>query len=183
MKKSSLFALVITLSFTVTGCFSKSSTVSGSDLVDRTFSTFVVGVPGGWQKIEKEQWANTIPADTAAIFAFKQENGFIRNLNVVKEGLNADATSIEYAKANVLLGSKALFDYRPLGKEELEVAGERTIFHTFLARNSSTEKAHHFSQLYFMKDGKGYTVTCIAEDASSDGVGQCEDVVMSFRLR
>ena len=166
----------------VSGC-SRSVVSTDPNFVQRTFTTFEIGVPGDWSKVEKEDWANTVPNETVAVFVFREESGFIRNLNVYKEQLNSTASSIEYAKANVLLGSKALFDYGRVSAEEEEIGGERTVFHVFEARNSALDKVHLFTQAYFMKDGAGYTVTCIAQDKASDAVAQCAAVVRSFRLR
>lgn len=180
MKKIVLLSAVAL--FFVAGCSREDGGVQVG-LVERTFTTFSIGIPGGWTKVEKEHWANTVPEETVAVFLFQQENGFIRNANVFKEQLNSTATSIEYAKANVLLGSKALFDYRRVSAEEEEIGGERTVVHEFEARNSSIDRSHRFTQAYFMKEGVGYTVTCIAEGAESDGVVECGSVVRSFRLR
>jgi hypothetical protein len=184
MKKVCFVGFCLLVIVFVTGCFSRSGDSAGSaDLEMRTFTSFEIGIPGDWSKIERERWANTIPEETVAVFAKKDESGFIRNVNVLKERLGTDASSIEYAKANELLGSKALFDYRKVEGGEVEIGGERTVLHLFNARNSSTDRLHFFTQAYFMKDSSGYTVTCIAENGESEAVDQCDSVVRSFKFR
>jgi hypothetical protein len=179
-----IFLLVSGLSGCSRGSSSDSSVLVVEGLTDKEFQTFTVSAPEGWNLISKDQWANTIPDGTVAVFGKKLKSGFIRNLNVVKEVMNTDASSLEYAKANILLGSRALMDYRHLKSEERVIGGQNTSFHQFLARNSSTDRLHHFTQAYFMQDSVGYTVTCIAVDEGDvNGIATCEGVVMSFRLK
>ena len=99
----------------------------------------------------------------------KEQEGsdFIQNANVVKESLNTNASSLEYAKANILLGSKAITDYRRLLDEEAEVHGVKTVHHVFRARNSTTEPLLQYSQTYFSRDRVGYSVTCVSKDELS----------------
>jgi hypothetical protein len=147
------------------------------------FKTFSIAIPNDWRRINKENFANTIPEDTVVIY-LKQVEGsdFIQNANVVKESLNTNASSLEYAKANLLLGSKAITDYRRISAEEAEVHGVKTVFHVFRARNSTTEPLLQYAQTYFARDRIGYSITCVSKDDDAVQQSSCEQIVKSFKF-
>ena len=107
---------------------------------------------------------------------------FIQNTNVVKESINTDATSLEYAKANMLLGSKAIVDYRSITTEQVQIQNTISVLHTFRARNSTTDPLRHYSQTYFARDKIAYTVTCISKDDDIVQQQSCAGIVTSFQF-
>jgi hypothetical protein len=152
-------------------------------LLRQNLGTFSVDVPETWRRVNQENYGNTIPPETAVLYLNKIEgDDFIQNLNVVKESLNTDANSLEYAKANMLLGSKAIIDYRPVSREELMIGGISSVYHIFRARNLSTDPLRYYAQAYFVQDRIGYTVTCIAKDEDLVQQQTCEQVVKSFQF-
>lgn len=154
-----------------------------AETIRQSFKTFSIAVPGDFRRINQENFANTIPADTVVIYLKEGDvSDFIQNANVVKESLNTNASSLEYAKANLLLGSKAVTDYRRVSSEEAEVHGVKTVFHVFRARNSTTEPLLQYSQTYFARDRVGYTVTCVSKDDDPIQQSSCEQIVKSFRF-
>lgn len=154
-----------------------------AETVRQSFKTFSIAVPGDFRRINQESFSNTIPEDTVVIY-LKEADGldFIQNANVVKESLNTNASSLEYAKANILLGSKAVADYRRVSSEEAEIHGMKTVFHVFRARNSTTERLLQYAQTYFSRDRVGYTVTCVSKDDDPIQQASCEQIVKSFRF-
>lgn len=172
----------------LTGCF-------GGDVTDdqvqvaagwqrQEFSTFVVQVPPGWNRVDKSKLSTSIPAGTVVVYATELESGFIKNMNVVKETLNTDATPKEYARANITLAKQTLPQYNVVSEEEVDIYGQKTLLHVFQARNAVTDNLIYFTQGYFAKDKTGYTVTCVMPDgASKDNMDMCRKVVLSFELK
>ena len=179
----------IILTLLVTGCFGggdestdASTTMAGWQ--KQEFSTFVVQVPPGWNSVDKSKLSTSIPKGTVVVYASGLEDGFIKNMNILKETLNTEATSKEYAEANITLAKQTLPDYRQTAVEEIDIAGLKTILHTFQARNNVTDSLIHFTQSYFVKDEVGYTVTCVMpEDALEADRSICREAVMSFGLK
>lgn len=154
-----------------------------AEMIRQSFKTFSIAVPGDFRRINQGNFANTIPEDTVVIYLKDAgATDFIQNANVVKESLNTNASSLEYAKANILLGSKAVTDYRRVSSEEVEAHGVKTVFHVFRARNSTTEPLLQYSQTYFSRDRVGYTVTCVSQDDNPIQQASCEQIVKSFRF-
>jgi hypothetical protein len=177
------------LSILVTGCF------GGGDYADtgsgamagwqrQEFSTFIVQVPPAWQRVDKSKLASSIPKNTVVVYASELEKGFVKNMNILKEALNTEATPKEYARANVTLAKRSLPDYTELSSEEIDIHGQQTLLHTFQARNNVTDNLIHFTQGYFVKDSVGYTVTCVMpHDALQDDIALCRSAVTSFELK
>ena len=183
MKRSVVLVVILITSVLTTGCFGGGEGEADVGFSQQAFQNFTISVPENWRKIFSEDFANTVPEETVALFVNKVEgNDFIQNLNVIKESLNTDASSLEYAKANLLLGSKALVDYRPIATAEATVGEVSTVLHQFRARNATTEPLRHYTQSYFSRDRVGYTVTCIAEDEDAVQQQLCSTVVQSFRF-
>jgi len=173
--------LVISLSLLLSACDGEGETPS-VESVQQSFQHFYINVPGNWRRINPENFANTIPTGTIVIFLGPSQADFYQNINIVQESLNTDATSLEYAKANMILGSKAIIDYRPVSTEEVDIAGVRTVYHVFRARNVSTDPLRFYAQSYFARDRVGYTVTCIAQDEDIAQQQICESVLKSFQF-
>lgn len=152
-------------------------------LLRQNLGAFSLDIPETWRRVNQENYGNTIPPETVVLYLNKIEgDDFIQNINVVKESLNTDANSLEYAKANMLLGSKAIIDYRPVSREEVTINSLPSVYHIFRARNLSTDPLRYYAQSYFVQDRVGYTITCIAKDEDLLQQQTCEQVVKSFQL-
>lgn len=184
MKILLLRSLLIASLIFLTACSGNGKEEGDSaETVRQSFKTFSIAVPGDFRRINPENFANTIPTDTVVIYLKDAgAKDFIQNANVVKESLNTNASSLEYAKANVLLGSKAVTDYRQVSSEEAEVHGVKTVFHVFRARNSTTEPLLQYAQTYFVRDRVGYSVTCVSKDDDPVQQSSCEQIVKSFKF-
>ena len=183
MKKRVILSCFFLLSL-LSGCSGSSGgTETQAEMTRQTFKNFTLDVPGDWRKVSANNFANTLPQETTALFLKKVEGqDFIQNVNVISESINTDASSLEYAKANILLGSKALIEYRVLSQEEVTVHAVPTVLHLFRARNSATDPLRYFAQSYFSRDNLGYTVTCIAQEDNTVEQATCESIVKSFQF-
>ena len=179
----------VILALLVTGCFGGSDETAGTTTEipgwqKQEFSTFVVQVPPAWNRVDKSKLSTSIPKGTVVVYASELENGFVKNMNILKETLNTEATSKEYARANVNLAKQALPEYRETSIEEVDIKGVKTLLHKFQARNSATDDLIHFAQGYFVKDEVGYTVTCVVPEGALEAErALCGEVVMSFQLK
>lgn len=184
MKRLTSILISVLASTALSGCFGGGSEVEQAGLLQQSFNNFTVSVPSDWRKIFSDDFANTLPEETVALFLKKVDgDDFIQNTNVVKESINTDATSLEYAKANVLLGSKALVDYRSVSTEEVQLGDVQTVVHVFRARNATTEPLRHYTQGYFSRDKLGFTITCVAKDDDQIQQQNCDVIVKSFRFK
>jgi len=182
MKRFASLVLSFSLLFILSAC-GETEEPSQGELLQQSISGVSLNIPGNWRRINPESFANTIPEGTQVIFmSNNQLNDFIQNANIVQESLNTDATSLEYAKANMLLGSKAIIDYRPVSTEETDINGHRTVYHIFRARNVSTDPLRYYAQSYFARDRIGYTVTCIALDEDLVQQQTCNTIIRSFNF-
>lgn len=184
MKRFTSVVLVFLISTQLIGCGGDDGAEGTAASTRQVFKNFSIGIPGDWKKVPSDDFANTIPEGTVSLF-FKKTDGddFIQNMNVFKESINTDATSLEYAKANLLLGSKALLDYRPVSTEEALINDVSTVMHVFRARNATTDPLRHYSQTYFAQDKIGYTVTCISKEDDLIQQQLCDSIVKSFLFR
>lgn len=180
MKKLSPF-LAVSFVLLLSACSSEGEMTS-VDMLQQSFQNFSINVPGNWRRINPDNFANTIPTGTSAIFIAPAQADFYQNANIVEESLNTDASSLEYAKANMILGSKAIIDYRPVSTEEIEANGVKTVYHVFRARNVSTDPLRFYAQSYFARDRVGYTLTCIAQDENIEQQQDCERILKSFQF-
>jgi hypothetical protein len=184
MKKTTRLLTLFLTPLILSGCFGGGSEVEQAGLIQQSFQNFTVSVPSDWRKIFSDAFANTLPEETVSLFLKKVDgDDFIQNTNVVKESINTDATSLEYAKANVLLGSKALVDYRSITTEEVQLGEVQTVVHVFRARNATTEPLRHYTQGYFSRDRLGFTITCVAKDDDQIQQQNCDVIVKSFRFK
>lgn len=182
MKKAPLIIASIAISLSLTACGSEDTEQSG-ELLRQSFQNFSIDIPSNWRKVATDSLANTVPEGTVALFLNRTEGSdFIQNTNVVKESLNSDATSLEYAKANQLLGSKAIVDYREISAEETVINGTATSLHLFRARNAPADPLRHYTQAYFSRDRVGYTATCISQEENAVQQQDCINIIQSFRF-
>jgi len=180
MKRLFVYISVMFLIFQLSACSGDSEIA----FVNQDYKTFSLAVPSDWRKITQENFANTIPEETVAVFLKKIEgDDFIQNANVIKESINTDASSLEYAKANIVLASKAIVDYRAISSEESEIGGISTVLHSFRARNSAIDPIRLYVQSYFVQDRVGYTVTCISKEDDMLQQNTCNDIIRSFLFK
>ncbi len=86
-------------------------------------------------------------------------NGFFINVNIIKEDLKQEISSIDYGRANINLSSQNLTDYQKSQEAQIEIGGSPALLHIFQARLNPTEKLIKFVQLYATKGNYGYIVS------------------------
>ncbi|MFH0838069.1 MAG: hypothetical protein V1880_02285, partial [Patescibacteria group bacterium] len=86
-------------------------------------------------------------------------DGFFINVNVVKEDLTAEVSSVDYARANINLAAQNLTDYEKVQEAQVDLNGIPAMVHIFQARLNPTENLIRFIQLYVAKGKDAYIVT------------------------
>lgn len=180
--KKYLGFIVVMLVLLLTAC-SKDDDRTGTAFTRQLLKNFSVDIPETWRRVNPENFANTIPEGTAALFVQKDATSdFIQNVNIILESLNTNASSLEYAKANTVLATKTIAEYKLISQAEIEIHGIKTSLHVFQARNTPVEPLRQYFQAYFVQDRIGYTITCVAKNDDAVQQQTCEAVLKSFRL-
>jgi hypothetical protein len=178
---------IITVILATTGCFGgggTAETVDTQQWLKQEFSTFSISIPPGWHRIDKEKLSSSIPQGTVVVYAAAIENGFMKNINIVKETLNTTATPKEYARANITLAQRTLPQYNLSQSSDVDIHGQQTLMHTFTAKNSISDDTLHFAQSYFVKDNIGYTITCVLQQSAPvEQQDLCRTSISSFLLK
>ncbi len=183
--KITLAVLVIML-FTgiLTGCGGDGQSASQNlQLYDG--GEFTINIDPTWKIINQTDFYAEIPKETMVAFTTPEAyNGFFINVNIVKEDLKQNISSIDYGRANINLSAQNLTDYQKVQEVQIEVGLKPALLHIFQARLSPTEKLIKFVQLYATKGNFGYIVS---GGMLPDTPKQIRDIVgatvTSFNLR
>lgn len=142
------------------GCGSSGS--SSKVACDQQFwnGTVAVCLPTGWKVIDQATLsAKQVPEETVVAFQYTTPHaGQLDTVTVVRESLNAESTTTEYADANVLAVS-TLPDYKLIDKQTITIDGASSVLHVFSARLNPSEPIRRYYQSYAALDRTGYTFT------------------------
>ena len=183
IKKS--FAVIILLVFSsfLYGCGSDASPAENLKVYEG--GVFTININPEWKIITQSDFYAEVPKETVVAFTTPEAyDGFFINVNVVKEDLQSELTSIDYARANINLAEQNLTDYEKVQEAQIDLGGTPAMVHIFQARLNPTEKLIRFIQLYVTKGKDAYIVSGGMLPSTPkeirDEVGAS---VTSFRLR
>lgn len=121
---------------------------------------FTISIDPTWKIINQSDFYAEIPNETIVAFTTPEAyNGFFINVNIVKEDLKQNISSIDYGRANINLSAQNLTSYKKLQEVQIEVGGRPALLHIFEARLSPSEKLIKFVQLYATRGNFGYIVS------------------------
>jgi hypothetical protein len=121
---------------------------------------YTLNVDPGWRVIQPSDFYAEIPQETLVAFTTPEAyDGFFINVNVIREDLGQEVSSLDYARANINLSGQRLTDYEKIQEGKIDISGQPSLLHIFLARLNSAEKRIRFIQLYATKGRYGYIVT------------------------
>lgn len=158
--KTTLAVLVIML-FTsfLTGCGGDNEG-STQNLQPYDGGEFTMNIDPTWKIINQTDFYSEIPKETVVAFTTPEAyNGFFINVNIVKEDLKQNISSVDYGRANINLSAQNLTDYQKIQETQIDVGGRPAPLHIFQARLNPTEKLIKFVQLYATKGKYGYIVS------------------------
>jgi hypothetical protein len=159
MKKLLATLIVILFAGILSSCGGDDSATSGN-LKAYDGGEFVLNIDPTWKIINQSDFYAEIPKETVVAFTTPEAyNGFFINVNIVKEDLKQNISSIDYGRANINLSAQNLTDYQKLQEVQIEVGGRPALLHIFQARLNPTEKLIKFVQVYATKGNFGYIVS------------------------
>lgn len=171
MKKTILFLMIVLSILLFGGCFSvddngaSGGTQSQNNDLTKTYSTnqFSFIYPQDWDLIEPKDFTSEIPAETQVVVRNNIKNDtFTANINVVKNDLQANKSTLDYAKEVLNRQKTGLLDYKETKRDliKIQIGGQEqeTYYTEFEARLNSTEPVTRFFQTYAVKDKSGYVI-------------------------
>ena len=163
MKKSAkkILAVIMIIFFTglLAGCGGGSATTTQS-LKTYQGDEFTIGIDPTWKIINQSDFYAEIPKETVVAFTAPEAyNGFFINVNIVKEDLKQEISSMDYGRANINMSAQNLTDYQKIQEVKMTVGGKPALLHIFQARLNASENLIKFVQLYATKGDYGYIVS------------------------
>ncbi len=182
-----LFATLLIIVFVgvLSGCGSGESNATTQNLKAYDSLDFSINIDPTWKIINESDFYSEIPQETVVAFTTPEAyNGFFINVNIVKEDLKQNVSSVDYGRANINLSAQNLTDYQKLQEVQMDLGGESALLHIFQARLNPSEKLIKFVQIYATKGNYGYIVS---GGMLPDTPKQIRDLVgatvTSFRLK
>ena len=184
IKKIVAVLAILMVTAVLNGCGS-SGTTSSTALKTYDGGVFNIGIDPTWKIITQSEFYPEVPKETLIAFTTPEAyDGFFINVNIVKEDLTSEVSSIDYARANINLAAQNLTDYEKVQEAQMDMGGTPAMVHIFQARLNPTENLIRFVQLYAVKGKTAYIVSGgmlpSTPQALRDLVGAS---VTSFRLK
>jgi len=149
---------------------------------------FAFNFPGDWDVIQPKDFTSEVPQETLVVVRNNIKNDtFTANINVVRNALQKDISSLDYAKEILNRQKTGLLDYRETKREILPISiggqNQETYYVEFEARLNATEPVTKFSQTYAVKDKAGYIIMgSYSIDEQSAVIDKISSVVKSFKV-
>jgi len=146
---------------------------------------FTITINPTWKILNQSDFYAEIPQETVVAFTTPEAyDGFFINVNVIREDLKQEVSTIDYARANINLSGQNLTDYEKIQEAKIDLNGTASLIHIFQARLNPAEKLIRFVQLYATKGNYGYIVTGgMLPDTLKEIRDEVGTVVTSFRLK
>lgn len=184
IKKTLAVLLLFTAVILLNSCGGSSSAVS-ANLKTYEGGEFTIDIDPTWKIITQSDFYADIPQETLIAFTTPEAyDGFFINVNIIKEDLGQEISSIDYGRANINLSGQNLTDYEKVQEAQIDINGVPALIHIFQARLNPTEKLIRFVQLYATKGNNGYIVSGgMLPGTPKEIRDQVGAVVTSFKLR
>lgn len=170
MNKKLLLSILIVSSLLLSGCFSfdggtQSPTTPTSTELSKIYNNgeFRLQYPPSWDVIEPKDFTTEIPGETQVVIRnnIKNEN-FTALINVVRNNLQTDKSTLDYAKEVLNRQKTGLLDYKETKREitKVSIAGsqQETYYTEFDGRLNPVDPVIRFIQVYAVKDRKAYII-------------------------
>lgn len=183
IKKILAVLAILMITAVLSGCGSVSSTATSLKTYEG--GMFTIGIDPTWKIITQSEFYPEVPKETLVAFTTPEAyDGFFINVNVIKEDLTGDVSSVDYARANINLAAQNLTDYEKVQEAEMDLGGIPAMVHIFQARLNPTENLIRFVQLYVVKGKDAYIVSGgMLPSTPKELRDQVGASVTSFRLK
>jgi hypothetical protein len=182
-----LLAAILTIVFVglLSGCGGDGSQASTQNLKLYDSMDFSINIDPTWKIINESDFYSEIPKETVVAFTTPEAyNGFFINVNIVKEDLKQNISSVDYGRANINLSAQNLTDYQKVQEVKMDISGKPALLHIFQARLNPSEKLIKFVQIYATKGNYGYIVSGgMLPDTPKQTRDLVGATVTSFRLK
>jgi len=182
-KKILAVLTIVMLSAVLNGCGSSSSPDASLKIYEG--GIFTININPDWKIITQSDFYPEVPKEALVAFTTPEAyDGFFINVNIVKENLDGEVSSVDYARANSNLAAQHLTDYEKVQEAQVDLDGIPALVHIFQARLNPTEKLIRFIQLYTVKGKDAYIVTGgMLPSTPKELRDQVGASVTSFRLK
>ena len=183
IKKTLAVLAIVMFTAVLSGCGSEGTTETGLKVYEG--GLFTININPDWKIITQSDFYPEVPKETLVAFTTPEAyDGFFINVNIIKEDLISEVSSIDYARANINLAAQNLTDYEKVQEAQVDIGGIPGMVHIFQARLNPTEKLIRFIQLYAVKGKDAYIVSGgMLPGTPKDIRDQVGESVTSFRLR
>lgn len=182
-----IFAVtLITLSVSLlSACGGNSKVDTNTNLKTYEGDNFTINIDPNWKIITQSDFYENIPKETIIAFTTPESyDGFFINVNITKEDLKQEISSIDYGRANINLSEQNLTDYKKIQEAKIDLGGKPALIHIFQARLNPTEKLIRFVQVYGTSGNFGYIVSGgMLPSTPKEIRDQVGAIVTSFRLK
>lgn len=196
MKKTILFLSIILTTTFLGGCFSfedgnsAEGTQSQNNDLTKTYSNnqFSFTYPQEWDLIERKDFTSEIPAETQVVVRNNLKNdSFTANINIVKNTIQNEKSTLDYAKEVLNRQKTGLLDYKETKREIIKISiggsDQETYYTEFEARLNSTEPITKFFQTYGVKGQNGFVIMgASSTQENSSTINKLQKAVLSFKI-
>jgi hypothetical protein len=170
MNKKLLITILISSTILLSGCFGSEEGGGGTiptpenisnDTKTYTSNELSLQFPASWDLIDPKDFSSAIPPETEVALRNNIKNDtYTANINIVKNPLQTDKTSLDYAKEVLNRQRTGMLDYKETKREIINVivGGQKheTYYTEFEARLNQTDPVIKFVQTYAVKDKAGF---------------------------
>ena len=179
----------------LTGCSFGGSTSTSTDNPEAaTLQTFQADdyqmtIPKVWQITRKNEFTSDVPSNVSVVLQANRKNEvFVTNVNVVKNILGDNMSSLDYGKVVVENQKTVLQNFAEKSREEVDttIAGkkEKILLAKFDGKRTATDPLLTFLQSYYIKDRTGYIITAAFVSNEDPSVQkEAEQILRSFSIK
>lgn len=193
MRKIAACSLLLITTFSLTACINLGggSSTKTDDTRNKTYenSEFSIVIPKDWEIIEKKDFTSDVPDVTMVVFRNNVKNDtFTANVNIVRNSLQENTNTSEYAKMVYNRQKSGLYDFNELKREDIKLKigskEEPSTFLSFQAKKATDQLDVKYLQTYLAKNNFAYIVTGAVSPKENDVTVQTiESIVKSFQLK
>lgn len=194
--KSKIFLGAIIAALTLSACGSDESdetpTVENPSQASKSnyeTNEFRISYPAAWEVIDSTNYTSNVPPEILVAFRNNIKNEvFTANLNVSKNELNENITSLDFAKSSMAKAKSTLISFEEIDTENysVEFNGEpiETLITEFQGKKIASDPAVRFKRLSLVKGNQAFTVSGAYLPGEDEGViNAIDEMLRSFSLK
>lgn len=179
-------SLLLFLPFFLVGCFGGGegvTTVDDSGLIKHVGTGYSIRVPASWEKVDPTKIVAPVEgAIELAMRSLVNKRGFMNNLVILSDTLEADATASEYVSQSMLWAAREYISLTIENQEQITFADdEKSRLVIFRAKYNEITEEHLFLQTARICGKKVYLMTIgLENDTPADNYDRYRSIMESF---